>query len=121
MRGLGIDVAPASRLADLVARHGDRFVERCFRPGERDRWRRDDDPAVLAECWAAKEAFVKAVGPDGASVPYRDVEVVYVADVLPRLVLHGRAAALVAACGEPACRLSLARRGDAALAVVLLV
>ena len=49
--------------------------------------------AALAARWAAKEAFLKALGADVRTIPYRDVEVVRDPAGPVTLRLHGRAAA----------------------------
>ena len=70
MVGIGIDIVAVPRIVDLLIRHGPRFTGRCFRGA--DAFGEDPDsehaigpdPAVLAGRWAAKEAFLKALGAD---------------------------------------------------------
>ncbi len=122
MRGLGIDIVSVARIASLRERHGPRFLERCFRPDEialaRARGPRGDE--VLASRWAAKEAFVKALGGPGLRVPLRDVEVVRGQDGAPTLRLHGAAAAALAAAGAARALVSLSHEHDHAVATVVL-
>ena len=121
MLGLGCDIVSVRRIAEAIDRHGDRFLQRCFRPGEIDLARRRGGAgaATLAARWAAKEAFVKALGPAASGVPYRDVEVVG-GDGAPELVLHGAAGEACAAAGAGRALLSLSHERDHALAVVVL-
>ena len=61
--GIGSDVASIGRIAEVLDRHGERFVNRVLTPDERARYRRSVHKAAwLAKRWAAKEAFSKAIG-----------------------------------------------------------
>ena len=122
MRGLGVDVISVERIADAVERHGDRFLERCFRPGEIALARRRGQAGAqaLAGRWAAKEAYVKAVGVGAGVFGYRDVEVVSGGDGAPKLKLHGAAAEALSALGGERVMLSLSHERDTAVAVVVI-
>lgn len=124
LRGLGTDIVAVARIAALVERHGDRFLERCFRPGElavvRERMPAAAH-AALAARWAAKEAFIKALAGRGTGVVYRDIEVVRQPDGAPQLRLHGTAAAALAACGGGGVLVSLSHERDYAVATVVLL
>jgi holo-[acyl-carrier protein] synthase len=124
LQGLGTDIVAVARIAALVARHGDRFLDRCFRPGELQVLRERVPAAAhaaLAARWAAKEAFIKALGGRGAGVVYRDIEVVRQPDGAPQLRLHGTAALALAACGASGALVSLSHERDYAVATVVLV
>jgi holo-[acyl-carrier protein] synthase len=63
--GIGTDVVSIERIAGVLARHGERFVNRVLSPDERARYERTNARARaghLAKRWAAKEAFAKAIG-----------------------------------------------------------
>jgi holo-[acyl-carrier protein] synthase len=63
--GIGTDVVSIERIAGVLARHGERFVNRVLTPPERARFARVHERARvghLAKRWAAKEAFAKAIG-----------------------------------------------------------
>lgn len=66
--GIGMDLLRIERIERVLARHGDRFVEKILGPEELLEFqaRRARDPArgarFLATRFAAKEAFSKAVG-----------------------------------------------------------
>lgn len=123
IRGLGTDIVSVARIARLVDRHGVRFLDRVYRPEEQAVLARHGQAAAaaLAARWAAKEAFVKALGDGAGGVGYRDVEVVREASGQPRLRLHGRAAAAFAALGAREALVSLSHEHDHATATVILV
>lgn len=123
VRGLGTDIVRVDRIAALVARHGDRFLNRVYRPGELTVLERIGPAAAaaLAARWAAKEAFLKALGPRATGIPYRDVEVVRGEGGAPRLALHGAAAGALADLGARGALVSLSHEGDHATATVILV
>ena len=61
--GIGTDVVSIERIAGVLERHGERFLNRVLTPAERARYDRTKDKAShLAKRWAAKEAFSKAIG-----------------------------------------------------------
>jgi holo-[acyl-carrier protein] synthase len=60
--GMGIDVVDIDRFRHIVARRGDRFVERLFTKSELDYCRRKADSiSSMAVRFAAKEAMIKAL------------------------------------------------------------
>ena len=61
--GIGTDIVAIERIAGVLERHGERFVNRVLTPEERARFHRTKAKAShLAKRWAAKEAFSKAIG-----------------------------------------------------------
>ncbi|MDD5718569.1 MAG: holo-ACP synthase [Candidatus Krumholzibacteria bacterium] len=121
--GLGTDIVCVERIAALVERHGARFLDRVFRPQEQRVLQRVGRAASagLAARWAAKEAFIKALGPHAAAVSYRDVEVVRGEAGQPLMRLHGTAAAALAALGGSQALVSLSHERDHATATVILI
>jgi len=74
---VGIDVVEVARLRGLVERRGTRALERLFTPRELERAAQAKAPRSwerLAARFAAKEAFVKALG---RPVPFRELEVTF--------------------------------------------
>ena len=122
MIGVGTDIVAVARIADLLARHGERFSGRCFRPGEiaLARARGPREAATLAARWAAKEAFLKSLGLPTAGIAFRDIEVVRDATGRPTLHLHARAAEALAAAGARRTHLSLSHEDAYAVAVVVI-
>jgi holo-[acyl-carrier protein] synthase len=119
--GVGTDIVAVSRIAALLARHRERFLRRCFHAEEVAAAARRGitAPATLATRWAAKEAFLKALGLPLAAIPLREIEVVSDGEHAPGLRLHGRAAAALAEAGGRRVHLSLSHEQDYAVAVVL--
>jgi len=116
--GVGLDVVGVERAARLLARHGQRLLDRCFVPEEIARPR---DPEHLAGLLAAKEAAFKALGCGwGARVGWRDATVARDASGAPRLELGGEAAALAGSRGARTWHLSITHAAGVAIAVVIL-
>ena len=76
--GIGIDVLKAERIDGVLARRGERFIERLVMPEELAQLARTQRPKrFLAMRFAAKEAIVKAMGTGFANgVWIRDVGLV---------------------------------------------
>ena len=61
--GIGSDITDVRRVAKVIERHGDRFINRVFTPAERARAeRRRNRVETYAKRFAAKEACAKALG-----------------------------------------------------------
>ncbi len=61
--GIGIDVVQPHRIARLLEKYGDSFVQRVLTPQERPRYLLTKQQVFfLANRFAAKEAFSKAMG-----------------------------------------------------------
>lgn len=120
--GLGTDVVEVARIADLADRYGERFLVRCFSPAERElaRGRGQAQAAALAARWAAKEAFLKALGADVRTIPYREIEVVRDPSGPVTLCLHGRAAGALSARGGRRVHLALSHERAYAVATVVI-
>jgi len=120
--GLGTDIVAVDRIGAVIRQHGARFLERCFRPAEIEladgRGRARD--ATIAVRWAAREAFLKALGGDITGIPYRDVEVVRDPAGPATLRLHGRAADAFAERGGKRLHLSLSHERSHAVATVII-
>ncbi len=120
--GVGTDIVAVPRIAALMEAHGGRFLERCFHPAERQlvEERGEGGAAALAARWAAREAFLKALGTDVRHLPYRDVEVVRQTSGPVSLRLHGQAAEVFAQRGGRAIHVSLSHEREFAVAVVVI-
>ena len=120
MKGLGTDIVAVERIAGLVERHGERFLARCFSSAERAvaerRGRRGAE--ALAGRWAAKEAFIKALGAAGEKVAMHDIQVVSGPEGAPSLDLKGSAAAALAEIGGGRVLVSISHESEYAVAVV---
>ena len=61
--GIGTDITSISRIADLIEKYGNRFLERVFSGEEIEKGRKLARPAAFfAGRFAAREAFLKALG-----------------------------------------------------------
>jgi holo-[acyl-carrier protein] synthase len=88
--GIGIDVVHAGRMKIIVGRWGERFLKRVFTDGEVTYCFRKKDPHLsLAVRFAAKEAFIKAIGAE-IPVSFKDIEVVNSGTGKPSLVFSER-------------------------------
>lgn len=120
--GIGSDIVKVSRIEKLVARYNQRFLQRIFSPSEVAYASAKARPAIhLAARFAAKEAFVKALGSglrDGLN--WRDIEVVNNDLGQPQLKLHNYAQELCYLKRNATTWLSLAHEQDFALAFVVL-
>jgi holo-[acyl-carrier protein] synthase len=118
--GLGMDLADVGRIRRILeGPRGERFARRICTDRERGVVGRRADPAEgYAARFAAKEAFVKALGvPPG--IGWHHVEVVR-AGGKPTLWLTGRAAAVLKRRGVRRLHLSLTHDAGIAGAVVVL-
>jgi holo-[acyl-carrier protein] synthase len=115
---IGLDVVAVERVRGMLARHGDRLLQRCFAP---DELARRHDPEHVAGLLAAKEATFKALGTGwGEGVGWRDVEVTRTALGAPRIRLTGGAAGRSSQLGATRTHLSITHAGGVAAAVVVL-
>lgn len=116
--GLGVDLVAVERIAQALARHGDRFLSRCFAPGELSR---PHDPEHVAGLFAAKEAALKALGTGwGQGIGFRQVIVARDPSGKPGLTFLGPALARAHALGVRGVHVSLSHERLFAAAVVVL-
>ena len=120
--GLGLDATDIDRVADVIERHGERFLRRIFTDVEVAYCTRRRVPAIhFAGRFAAKEAAMKALGTGHShGVLWRDVEVVRGGGP-PRLQFHGGAARRFAAIGGHSSLLTITHSDDLAMAQVLIL
>ncbi len=116
---VGTDLVLISRIEDLIARYGVRFMARVYT--EREVADCGGRVASLAARWAAKEAVAKAFGTGIGAVGFRDIEVLRAGSGRPELQLHGAAAALARQQGLTTWAISLSHDGGMALAFVVAV
>ena len=78
IKGVGIDTIEIDRIKAAVKRHGDRFLNRIYTPREIEycRKRKELRFPELAARFAAKEAYMKALGTGMNGTPFNSVEVV---------------------------------------------
>ena len=120
--GTGIDIAEVPRIAESIARFGERFLRRVFTEGE---MRYCDSKANRVERYAArfaaKEAGMKALGTGWSQgVRWRDIEVSRQPGGRPTILFHGKAAEFAAKLGATRVALSLSHTAEQAIAHVIL-
>ena len=91
--GIGSDITDARRIAKVMERHGDRFLERVFTPIERAKAdKRRNRVETYAKRFAAKEACAKALGTGlRRGVYWREMGVINLASGRPTMELTGGA------------------------------
>ena len=120
--GLGLDIVSIDRVGKLVDSCEDQELERLFSPRERAYCESMAQPHPhFAARFAAKEAFVKALGTGmTAGLRWCDVEIVRHGSGRPELALKGQAAARMAALGADKVHVSLSHDTRQAVAIVVL-
>lgn len=86
----GVDIIEIDRVADVLSRHGARFLEKIYTPDEIAHCR--GRVSELAARFAAKEAVMKALGTGIRGVGWRDIEVLPNRRGKPLVFLYGRGA-----------------------------
>ena len=123
--GIGSDITDARRVAEVLERHGVRFLDRVFTPVERAKSdRRVRRAESYAKRFAAKEACAKALG-TGLShgVFLRDMGVVNLPSGRPTMELTGGARARLDALTPPGCdaRIDLTITDDGPIAQAFVI
>src|SRR5262245_57870773 len=120
--GLGLDITDIHRIAEVIDRYGQRFLDRVFTEGEIAYCMRRKVPAMhFAGRFAAKEAAMKALGTGHShGVLWRDVEVVRGGGP-PQLQFHHGAGRRFTAMGASRSLLTITHSDTVALAEVLLL
>ncbi|MFQ5575817.1 MAG: holo-ACP synthase [Anaerolineae bacterium] len=116
MKAIGVDIIETQRIADLLARRGDRFLNRVYTPRE-VAYCRGNVPSLAAR-WAAKEAMSKAFGTGIGDMAFKEIEVTCNRRGQPKIVLHGQAKLLAERLGFERIALSLAHTRQYAVAFV---
>jgi holo-[acyl-carrier protein] synthase len=120
--GLGIDVVEPPRVARLLEEYGERFVRRVLTARERPAFERSSRPVLfIANRFAAKEAFSKAIG-TGFRYPVTLQSISVVQDRLgkPGFEFHPDLAALLAERGVLQHHLTMSDEASLACACVVL-
>jgi holo-[acyl-carrier protein] synthase len=114
---VGIDIIEIERVAHVLERHGQRFLNRVYTARERERY--GNRVQELAARFAAKEATMKALGTGIRGVRWRDIEVLPNRRGKPILILHETAQRRANLLGLTHFSISLTHsRGDAMAVVV---
>jgi holo-[acyl-carrier protein] synthase len=116
--GHGIDLIETTRIAQMIEKHGERFLQRVFTVPEVAHGEGKKRQAEhLAGRFAAKEAVLKALGTGWAEgIGWRDIEVVPLPSGAPSLRLTGHAATLAQQKGIKAWHISISHTDTHAIA-----
>lgn len=120
--GIGVDLVEIARMERALKRHPVRLVERVFTEAEQRECKDRVRPAMhYAARFAAKEAFLKAVGLGlRGGMRWRDIAVVHAPSGKPDLVVTGRAAERMRELGARRALVTLTHTDNHACAVVIL-
>jgi holo-[acyl-carrier protein] synthase len=115
--GIGVDVVDLARFERALARTP-MLKNRLFAQSEQIKDGRELPLRSLAGRFAAKEAFIKALG-SSSGVQWHDMAVVSDSEGRPSMALRDSAAAIVATLGITAIHLSMSHDAGVAIAYVV--
>ena len=120
--GIGVDRIEIQRVAEVLARHPTRAAQRLFTHAEREACtRRADAASCFAARFAAKEAFLKALGTGlSGGITWHDVAVAGREGGQPVIIASGVAQEILEARGATAVHLSFSHDGGCAVAIVVI-
>ena len=120
--GIGIDAVELERFRESLERYGERIKNRLFTKHEQEYCDRFSSPLEhYAVRFAAKEAFMKAIGTGKTNQVYWcDVEIVNEPSGKPILAIKGAAAGITAGLGASRLHVSLSHSRTIAAAVVVI-
>jgi holo-[acyl-carrier protein] synthase len=121
--GTGVDIVETGRIRDSLDRFGERFLNRCFWPGEVAYCNGMKFPALhFAARFAAKEAISKAFGTGiGHQLGWKDMEIRKRDSGEPYVALHGKGEELARTRGVTEVFVSLSHCKDYAAAQAVIV
>jgi len=107
--GIGTDIIGCERIAQMLEKHGELFLQKVFTPREIEYCSaRKSAHQHYAGRWAAKEAVLKVLGTGWAKgIQWTDVEVINEASGAPTLLLANRAAEIAMAKGIRSVQISI--------------
>jgi holo-[acyl-carrier protein] synthase len=121
--GHGIDLVEVARILEMLERHGDRFVERCYTPREAEYAKASKRRVEhLAARFAAKEAVLKALGTglrDGMA--WTDIEIVPLPTGQPTIEVRGKVGEMAYTLGIAGWLVSMSHTDRNAIASVIAV
>jgi holo-[acyl-carrier protein] synthase len=125
IKGIGIDLVEVKRISQTLKKQGKRFLWRVFTPSEIKyclEHKRAPNEHFAAR-FAAKEAFLKAIGTgwgSGDSPSWTEIEVVNLSNKTPQLRLKGKALWHIRKLKAKRIHLSLAHTVDYASAIAII-
>jgi holo-[acyl-carrier protein] synthase len=117
---VGVDLAALRDVEAALRAHGERYLQRVFTPHELDCCRTPSGWSTesLAARFAAKEATIKVLQPEGYQPDWNCMEVRRQPQGSCAMSLSGTAAAMAESAGITSLSLSMTHEGDYAAAVV---
>lgn len=97
--GLGTDIVSVDRIAKVLEKNQQQFIERICRDNEKKYLMETGDiKARLAKIWAVKEAAVKALGTGFVEgISFKDIELKHDKSGKPEIEFFGKAAEILQA------------------------
>jgi len=118
--GVGLDLVEIERVAGILEKSGDRFIDRVLHPEEnRARIATREGPTHFAGLFAAKEAVMKALGTGMAGANFADIRIRHHDSGQPWVELSGKAAEKAASLGIGGWHLSITHSKSTAAAVAI--
>ncbi len=106
--GVGTEIIECVRIAKMIERHGEMFLERVYTDGEIAYCSGGASATQLyAARWVAKEATLKAIGGRSQGIRWNEIEVRVEHGRSPTILLTGRAAGWAEQNGVEHLQLSL--------------
>ncbi|MHB9028286.1 MAG: holo-ACP synthase [Candidatus Latescibacterota bacterium] len=120
--GIGMDIAKVERMEQAMLRHGERFRNRVFTPGEQAYCSRKHYPyESYAARFAVKEAVFKALGRGWSQCGgYTSIEVVSSTSGKPEVAFHGKAKLLAEQLGVRRAFITITHDAGLSAAVAIL-
>lgn len=121
--GHGLDIIECARIAEVMARHGERFAQRVLTPRERSYVSGKREHVMhLAGRFAAKEAILKALGTGWrGAVSWQDMEIINNTAGQPGVTLSGESARIAARLGIGRVMVSISHTSNYAAASAIAV
>jgi holo-[acyl-carrier protein] synthase len=118
--GIGIDLVKISRLKSAIEKWGKSFLKRIFTEDEIAYcYERKEPYPSLAVRFAAKEAFVKAIGSE-IHIPLTDIEIINDKSGRPSIKIKGKLKQFFKKKSIRHCHLSLSHEKEYGIAYVVL-
>ncbi|MEM6978056.1 MAG: holo-ACP synthase [Planctomycetota bacterium] len=118
---VGTELVQCVRIAEMIRRHGEQFLERVFTMEEIELCTDHSDSTTLfARRWAAKQAIFKALRCRNRGVRWTDIEVVPQSDGGFHVQLHHMADAIARERNVQTCHLDMGGCRTQAIALVVL-
>ena len=120
---IGTDIVEIVRIAEVLERQGERFIDRILSPSEKLQYQsHSDGVAFVAKRFAAKEAIAKALGTGiGHGVSFQDMVISTDKKGAPIAELSNGAADIMQARGGVKMLISLADERHYAMAYAVLI